>query len=1342
MLNVQGCCGSKKRVWGKRQRHFVRKLLVFFLCFSLPAGLLPAPARAADEEKLADIVEFHSITLHYAAENGQPEGAAILDNTLLEKEKMLALRYAFEITEEQCGRIEADTRYYLEVSPHLILPNLEPQGSALTMETEDGPQKFGAIFADGSRAWVIFDGKEDGSGTVLSEYGELQDAFFYLNCSRAGAPPADEAPIDGKSNLYAMKFENGEQLRFGYQENEPLEARAQVKKGGKLEDKTITWTVSYTPWQNPSPEDGISMDTEFELRDTIDRAVHCYVDGSVTIDGDAVSTYTSRDAVDDRAESWVLVETSENGEHTVLTFGGTRFRAGAATQGNPPVPLHITYQTVIRDELLLPGSAGGQKITNEAGLFAGQDGEFKKLNISSSQTVTVPQPKWLSKTGKTTRHTDGSGSTTDWTISFSPGGFSFTEENRLTLHDRLPAGSALVKDSLKVNGTPMAAASGEKNEFTVSIGTADSQPVTITYQTQAPEEMYDSGTSLGNNTAWFTFRYQDTEYATPQVTVPVDSGDGSGTPGTSTLVKTGSTYNPSTRTIDWTVTINPHRAWLKGGTFTDNLSDIGGSCGIEGHHTGLELAGDVSDIAVLIDNRPPTEDEKKLLEFTYNQQVLTVRTGEIGARTITFTCRTKVCDPCIFANNTAGKKLRNLISTEDMLIGKQSSEVRSASADCTVNVNAAVLTKKAPVYHYESGKMKWALEVNAAGLPMSDVVLEDVLPAGLTYVDGSLDTVPEIPEAAADTEGRKLLIRLGGITGKTMVTFDTEVEPEKAGFNSNEDVRITNTAVLTGKADGIVFSEVSHKVEHRFTNHGLVKSSSVNGQDELIRYEVLINPFGLMLPEHPSLVDTLDARLQLDMDTLRFYKVKLSGTTENAGQKPAYTKVGDGQPLKPADYNPENNSFRVQLPLEGNSRDAYVLTYTADIIKRQAGGYSNSVRFEGSTVLLGGSKNNSASVGGGGGGGGGGVAARKAEIAITKTDRENRAPLEGVTFTLYQWDNEKQTRGLPFAQGSTDRLGKVSFLVKPGGSYELVETESIAGYDSTPGWEQLPEGVKETADGLLITAGEAKSRMELDVTNEARKTDTGPVIPELQWTLTVHKVASGGTMPLEGAVFGLYEEEACNTLLKQDVSGQDGILTFTGLAKGRKYWLKELEAPEGYEVNTAVYQADEAEAAVTVPNRPKTVPVNPEEPGTSAAPDNQNPPGTSDSQNPSGTPDIPESPDSPDVPEHPNSSEVPDVPESSGSSDTLETAALRETSDTAGTEDLLNGSGKEKLPEPPEDTTENTENHNVSDSAENPGIPRTGNHTEWLIIIAVLSGILLAIMTVYGLWAEKRNEKK
>lgn len=214
----------------KAQRCSGRRLLAFLLCLSLLSGFLPALAKAAENgERLAGIVKFQSITLHYAAENGQPEGAAIQDNILIEKERLLILRYAYEITEEQCSRIEADTPYYLEVSPHLILPDLGSQGSALTMETEDGPRKFGAIFADGSRAWVVFEGQKDGSGTVLSEYGELKDAFFYLNCSRAGAPPKDEVPIDGTTNLYAMKFEDGGQLRFGYREMSLAHRAARIR---------------------------------------------------------------------------------------------------------------------------------------------------------------------------------------------------------------------------------------------------------------------------------------------------------------------------------------------------------------------------------------------------------------------------------------------------------------------------------------------------------------------------------------------------------------------------------------------------------------------------------------------------------------------------------------------------------------------------------------------------------------------------------------------------------------------------------------------------------------------------------------------------------------------------------------------------------------------------------------------------------------------------------------------------------------------------------------------------------------------------------------------------------
>ena len=200
----------------------------------------------------------------------------------------------------------------------------------------------------------------------------------------------------------------------------------------------------------------------------------------------------------------MLVETPENGINTVLTFGGTKFNAGQATKGNPATSLTITYQTSINDDLLLPGGTGGKKVTNAADLFAGENDVFNSLNITSSSTVPIPQPTWVTKEGHTTRD-PGNGSTTDWTVTFQPNGFTFTEDNGLTLHDQLPEGSEPVRGSLKVNGTQTSVTVGADNSFTVSPIVPDGNAaVKITYQTHVPEDMYDSGTSLGSNIAWFT----------------------------------------------------------------------------------------------------------------------------------------------------------------------------------------------------------------------------------------------------------------------------------------------------------------------------------------------------------------------------------------------------------------------------------------------------------------------------------------------------------------------------------------------------------------------------------------------------------------------------------------------------------------------------------------------------------------------------------------------------------------------------------------------------------------------------------------------------------------------
>ncbi len=525
--------------------------------------------------------------------------------------------------------------------------------------------------------------------------------------------PEEELVQDGA----LIEFENGEELLFGYAELECTEAKAKIEKGGDLRDKTIVWTIDYTPWQNPGEETGITSDTPFELSDRIDDAVHGYVAGSIRIDGVPVADYVSRDDIPEDADAYALIEASDSG--TVLHIGGKMLCAGEAPAGKPAKPIRIMYETTLRDELLLPGTGGDKKVINSAELLAEKGDIFHNLGISGKYEVAVKPPKWIEKTGKTTRYPDGTGSATDWTVTFHPNGFTFTDDNELTLHDQLPAGSTLVPGTVRKNGVSVPVKETENNGFTVLAGEAKEQPVVITYQTTVPEEMYDSGTSLGDNIAWFTFRYQEKDYETSEAVTPVGSGDGSGTSGT---------------------------------------------------------------------------------------------------------------------------------------------------------------------------------------------------------VDSSFRTEPEIPGARLTASGQELTFELGDVNTKTLVMFDTKVDPEKAGFNSDGDVKIENTARMKGKADGVIFMEVSHRVEQKFVNHGLLKSSKTDNKNEWIEYEVLINPFGLSLPQTPALVDTLDKRLQIDEDTLRFYKANLSGNSGSLGQKPVYTKIGNGEPLKIDDCDPAANSFTVYLPISAGSR--------------------------------------------------------------------------------------------------------------------------------------------------------------------------------------------------------------------------------------------------------------------------------------------------------------------------------------------------------------------------------------------------------------------------------------
>lgn len=97
--------------------------------------------------------------------------------------------------------------------------------------------------------------------------------------------------------------------------------------------------------------------------------------------------------------------------------------------------------------------------------------------------------------------------------------------------------------------------------------------------------------------------------------------------------------------------------------------------------------------------------------------------------------------------------------------------------------------------------------------------------------------------------------------------------------------------------------------------------------------------------------------------------------------------------------------------------------------------------------------------------------------------------------------------------------------------------------------------------------------VELEYTaNGTSSTLVGPYLKVYTYDLVVTKVdAANDATKLKGAKFAIYSDLACEKQVGEvQVTGDDGKATFAGL-KADTYYLKETEAPAGYNLNTSVF---------------------------------------------------------------------------------------------------------------------------------------------------------------------------
>ena len=162
----------------------------------------------------------------------------------------------------------------------------------------------------------------------------------------------------------------------------------------------------------------------------------------------------------------------------------------------------------------------------------------------------------------------------------------------------------------------------------------------------------------------------------------------------------------------------------------------------------------------------------------------------------------------------------------------------------------------------------------------------------------------------------------------------------------------------------------------------------------------------------------------------------------------------------------------------------------------------------------------------------------KASIEIVKVDADNKAPLQGAGFRLYD------TSGKQVAEGYTDANGKLTFSNLRLGSYTYKEFKAPDGY---------------VLDTTVYSAVLNKNGQVLKVTRENM-----PV----KGSIEVLKVDAETKQPLAGVVYRLFAADGSK--IADGTTDANGKVTFSNLRLG-KFVYQEISTVDGYVLDETKY---------------------------------------------------------------------------------------------------------------------------------------------------------------------------
>ena len=169
-------------------------------------------------------------------------------------------------------------------------------------------------------------------------------------------------------------------------------------------------------------------------------------------------------------------------------------------------------------------------------------------------------------------------------------------------------------------------------------------------------------------------------------------------------------------------------------------------------------------------------------------------------------------------------------------------------------------------------------------------------------------------------------------------------------------------------------------------------------------------------------------------------------------------------------------------------------------------------------------------------------------LSVHKIDADSKDPLEGVIFDVYA------------DQACTKLIETLTATNADGRSYSKIYSDnSLSNVWVKERSDTVPYGYKVKDTPVNVKVNTKNAYTEVTIENA-----------QIKKSVQIVKTDSYTTKPLKGAKFALYSDLECKTLIAEpQVTGDDGKITFSNIpVRYQTIYLKELEAPEGYELDS------------------------------------------------------------------------------------------------------------------------------------------------------------------------------